>query len=89
GISLFTVPQMYMSEAIRSKGLRINRKCRMEETACLTIRDTAWSFPLFMHAEIVTMTELPVAIIFDNVKLALALIRLSLNVRLVNGELFI
>ena len=25
------------------------------------------------------MTELPVAIIFDNVKLALALIRLSLN----------
>ena len=80
---------MYMSEAIRSKGLRINRKCRMEETACLTIRDTAWSFLLFMHAEIVTMTELPVAIIFDNVKLALALIRLSLNVRLVNGELFI
>lgn len=35
------------------------------------------------------MTELPVAIIFDNVKLALVLIRLSLNVRLVNGELFI
>ena len=35
------------------------------------------------------MTELPVAIIFYNVKLALALIRLSLNVRLVNGELFI
>ena len=32
------------------------------------------------------MTELPVAIIFDNVKLALALIRLSLNVRLVNGD---
>ena len=34
------------------------------------------------------MTELPVAIIFDNVKLALALIRLSLNVRLVNGGTF-
>ncbi|MGM9729550.1 MAG: hypothetical protein ACI3YV_06245, partial [Prevotella sp.] len=44
-----------MSEAIRSKGLRINRKCRMEETACLTIRYTAWSFLLFMHAEIVTV----------------------------------
>ncbi len=35
------------------------------------------------------MTELPVAIIFDNVKFALTLIRLSLNVSLVNGELFI
>ena len=35
------------------------------------------------------MTELPVAIIFDNVKLALSLIRLSLNVIPVNGELFI
>ena len=27
----------------------------MEETACFTIRDTARSFPIFMHAEIVTV----------------------------------